>query len=69
MEVATAAAKAAVVRFAVDEEEAEMLTLFLSEAPIGDEYGTLTKKEWDRGNEFLAWLAEHDVPAFEEQRL
>ena len=46
MQVATKEAK----RLAALSADSVVLNLFLSEAPIGDEYGCLTKEEWDRAS-------------------
>ena len=37
------------------EIDSDILKLFLTEAPIGDEYGVLTQEQWNRGN---AWVIE-----------
>ncbi len=46
---------------------AEILRTFLAEAPIGDEYGTLTEAEWRLGNAFLDYLSAKGIAAFHDR--
>jgi hypothetical protein len=45
----------------------DVLRHFLSEAPTGDEYETLTPAELALGNAFVEYLAEQHIDAFEQR--
>ena len=65
MRYATKAAFDAVPRFTENAERQELLRHYLSEAPIGDEYDTMTEAEWDYGGSFETWLTEQGISAWE----
>lgn len=65
VETPTMAALNAVKRYTKDQDEQQILTLWLHEAPIGDEYGMLTPDEWERGCNFAEWLEKNEIQAFE----
>lgn len=63
MRVATARAK----EMASHSADALVLGIYLSEAPIGDEYGCLTEHEWDRAGRWVAMLEGRGIKVWEER--
>lgn len=49
------------------QEEIESIRLYLSESPIGDEYGYLSESDWIIGSKFVDWLSDKGIKAFEEK--
>lgn len=48
-------------QFTKDKNKQKSLEIFLSELPIGDEYGLLTDEEWNLGERFVNWCVSHGV--------
>jgi hypothetical protein len=55
MRYATPQAYELIREYTRDPDLTQNLELYLSEAPIGDEYGTMSDEEWKRGNDFAVW--------------
>lgn len=69
MDVASEAAIALIPVSARSEGDREKVALFMSEAPIGDEYGLLDDDGWRLGAEFLDWLSGLGVEPWEPSSL
>jgi hypothetical protein len=67
MEKATDKAIASIKEYTDDPALAETLTAFMSEYPIGDEYGVLTETQWAQGMQFVEWYEKKGEPAFLEE--
>ena len=63
MRVATADAR----EIAACSADALVLGIYLSEAPIGDEYGCLTPDEWDRAGRWEQMIRGMGIQVWEEQ--
>lgn len=69
MDIPTQEAFDAISDFASNEDVAKRLTLFLTESPIGDEYGVLTDEDVKYGSLFLKYLELRGIDAFEKAGL
>ena len=74
MEIATPTAIRAVKEFTPDVKEQERILRYLSEVPLGDEYGYLEPSDWRLGQDFVDWARARgidvwwDYPAIGEAR-
>jgi hypothetical protein len=57
-----------VSQFTDDKDKQTVILVYLVEAPIGDEYGMLTKEEWALGGDYVEWLEARGTKAFEEYK-
>lgn len=64
---ATELALSKVEEFTAVPEVAAGIRLYLSEFPIGDEYGTLSEQEWKAGEAYVDWLKARGISAFLER--
>lgn len=68
MDYATQAARDAIAQFTTDEAERTTLALWLSEIPIGDEYGMLSEDQWKLGFKFQGWAEQRGIVVFRDER-
>ena len=64
---ATEVALSKIEEFTAVTEVATGIRLYLSEFPIGDEYGMLSEQEWKTGEAYVEWLKARGITAFSER--